>query len=95
MRSNYKRLGDYIKECKTRNSQLKATNLLGINIDKFFMPSVANVVGTDLSSYKIVSKNQFAFGALEQHIKYYESCHSGQMNALRAVYKKQAGKALD
>jgi type I restriction enzyme S subunit len=34
--------------------------LLGINIDKFFMPSVANVVGTDLSVYKVVSKNQFA-----------------------------------
>jgi type I restriction enzyme S subunit len=60
MRSNYKRLGDHIKESKARNSELKATNLLGINIDKFFMPSVANVVGTDMSVYKIVSKNQFA-----------------------------------
>jgi type I restriction enzyme, S subunit len=60
MRSNYKRLGDYIKESKARNSELKTTTLLGINIDKFFMPSVANVVGTDMSVYKIVSKNQFA-----------------------------------
>jgi type I restriction enzyme S subunit len=34
--------------------------LLGINIDKFFMSSVANIVGTDLSNYKTVRKNQFA-----------------------------------
>lgn len=60
MKSNYKRLGDYIKEVKVRNSELKAEKLLGINIDKFFMPSVANVVGTDMSVYKIVKKNQFA-----------------------------------
>jgi type I restriction enzyme S subunit len=60
MKSNYKRLGDYIKELKVRNTEEKAEQLLGININKFFMPSVANVVGTDLSVYKIVRKNQFA-----------------------------------
>jgi type I restriction enzyme S subunit len=60
MKSNYKRFGDYIKEVKVRNSELKAKRLLGINIDKFFMPSVANVVGTDMSVYKIVKTNQFA-----------------------------------
>ena len=60
MTKNYKRLGDYIQEVKVRNADLKAEKLLGINIDKFFMPSVANVVGTDLSVYKIVKKNQFA-----------------------------------
>ena len=60
MKSNYKRLGDYIVAVKNRNTDLKAKKLLGINIDKFFMPSVANVVGTDLSRYKTVSKNQFA-----------------------------------
>jgi len=59
MRSNYKRLGDHIREVKLRNTEEKAEKLLGINIDKFFMPSVANVVGTDLSVYKIVRKNQF------------------------------------
>lgn len=60
MKSNYKRLGDYIKEANVRNVDLKAKELLGINIDKFFMPSVANVVGTDMSAYKIVKRNQFA-----------------------------------
>ncbi len=57
---NYKRSGDYIQELKVRNTEEKAEQLLGINIDKFFMPSVANVVGTDLSVYKIVRRNQFA-----------------------------------
>ena len=60
MKSSYKRLGDYIQVIKDKNVNLRATKLLGINIDKFFMPSVANIVGTDLSNYKIVKKNQFA-----------------------------------
>ena len=60
MPSNYKRIGDYIKEVKVKNVNLEATLLLGINIDKFFMPSVANVIGTDMSNYRIVKKNQFA-----------------------------------
>lgn len=59
-RLNYKRLGDYIQELKVRNIEQKAEQLLGINIDKFFMPSVANVIGTDLSAYKLVRKYQFA-----------------------------------
>ena len=56
----YKRLGDYIREVNARNRELKVTKPMGINIDKHFMPSVANVIGTDLSAYKLVSKNQFA-----------------------------------
>ena len=60
MQSDYKRIGDYIKEVKVKNVNLEATSLLGININKFFMPSVANVIGTDMSNYKIVKKHQFA-----------------------------------
>ena len=60
MKSNYKRIGDFIEPVKVRNSDLKAKKLLGININKFFMPSVANIVGTDLSKYKVVQQNQFA-----------------------------------
>lgn len=56
----YKRLGDYIREVNVRNRDEKVTKPMGINIDKHFMPSVANVIGTDLSAYKLVSKNQFA-----------------------------------
>ena len=58
--NEYKRLGDYIQEIDVRNRDLSVTELMGININKHFMPSVANVIGTDLSNYKIVSKMQFA-----------------------------------
>lgn len=54
------RLGDYIRPVDVRNRDLKVMEPKGINIDKHFMPSVANVIGTDLSTYKLVSKNQFA-----------------------------------
>ena len=57
---SYKRLGDYIREVDVRNRDLKVKKLMGINIGKYFMPSVANVIGTDLSNYKIVAKGQFA-----------------------------------
>ena len=59
-RAGYKRLGDYIREVDVRNRDLEVTKLMGINIGKYFMPSVANVIGTDLSNYKIVGKGQFA-----------------------------------
>jgi len=58
--AEYKRLGDYIREVNVRNRDLKVTKPMGINIDKHFMPSVANVIGTDLSTYKLVSRMQFA-----------------------------------
>ena len=57
---NYQRLGDHIREVNIRNRELRVTAPMGINIDKYFMPSVANVIGTDLSNYKLVSKLQFA-----------------------------------
>ncbi len=58
--SNYKRLGDYIQLVDNRNKDLAVTNLLGINIFKNYMPSVANQTGLDLSKYKVVAKGQFA-----------------------------------
>jgi type I restriction enzyme S subunit len=60
MKSNYKRIGAYIQEINNRNKDLEVNNLLGVNIDKFFMPSVANIVGTDMTTYKILKKGQFA-----------------------------------
>jgi type I restriction enzyme S subunit len=60
MKSNYKKIGDYIRQIKLKNTESKYSELLGINIDKFFMPSVANIIGVDLSKYKVVQKDQFA-----------------------------------
>lgn len=55
-------LGDYIQFVDQRNRDLSVTNLLGVSIEKRFIPSIANIVGTDLSSYKIVRTGQFAYG---------------------------------
>lgn len=57
---SYKRLGDYIQLVDNKNKDLSVTNLLGINIFKNYMPSVANQTNLDLSKYKVVSKGQFA-----------------------------------
>lgn len=62
MKSNYKQLGDYIRIIDERNRDLEITNLLGVSISKTFIPSIANIVGTDLSNYKIVRTGQFAYG---------------------------------
>lgn len=58
----YQRLGDYIREVDVRNKDLKVTTLLGVSISKEFIPSIANTIGTDMSSYKIVEQDQFAYG---------------------------------
>ena len=62
MKADYKVLGDYIRLVDQRNRDLSVTNLLGVSIEKRFIPSIANIVGTDLSSYKIVRTGQFAYG---------------------------------
>ena len=59
MKSNYDALGNYIRLVDTRNTDLVTEQVLGINIDKYFMPSVANVIGTDLSKYKLITKDKF------------------------------------
>lgn len=62
MRSNYKKLGSLIREVVEKNTDLSVTNLLGVSITKQFIPSIANTVGTDMTTYKVVRKTQFAYG---------------------------------
>lgn len=57
---SYRRIGECIHQINNRNSDMRVTNLLGVNIVKEFMPSVANTSGVDLSKYKIIQKGQFA-----------------------------------
>ena len=59
--TDYKRLGDYIREMNVRNRELKVTNLLGLSVSKEFMPSIANTIGTDMSTYKVVERNQLVY----------------------------------
>lgn len=60
MRLKYDRLGKHIRLIDNRNNDLITERVLGINIDKYFMPSVANVIGTDLSKYKLIQRGNFA-----------------------------------
>lgn len=64
MKSNYRRLGDFIEEINIRNRDLEVDLLLGVSIRKVLMPSIANTIGSDMSKYKIISKNQFAYGPI-------------------------------
>lgn len=62
MKEGYRLLGDFIQPVDERNRDLKVDYLLGVSISKQFIPSIANIVGTDLSSYRIVRTGQFAYG---------------------------------
>ena len=62
MRTGYEVLGNYIRLVDRRNRDLSITNLLGVSIEKRFIPSIANIIGTDLSNYKVVQTGQFAYG---------------------------------
>ena len=62
MEKGYKILGNYIRLVDERNKNLAVKKLLGVSISKKFIPSIANIVGTDLSNYKIVRTGQFAYG---------------------------------
>jgi len=65
MRSGYKRIGDFIRLVDERNRHLKITTLLGLSIDKVFIPSVANTVGSNMANYKIIRKGQFACSLMQ------------------------------
>ena len=64
MKLGYRRLGDYIHLVDDRNRNLEVGTLLGVSIRKVLMPSIANTIGTDMSTYKIIRKNQFAYGTV-------------------------------
>lgn len=61
MRANYKKLGDYIQPVDVRNNDLNVSHLLGVSVEKKFIESIANTIGTDFSKYKIVRKGQFTY----------------------------------
>lgn len=62
MKSNYKPLGKYIQPVVGRNNDLGDLPLVGLSIQKKFIPSIANTIGTNMATYRIVKRNQFAYG---------------------------------
>jgi len=61
MKSNYKPLGKYIRTVDERNTTLEDLPLMGLSVSKVFFPTIANLVGTDMKTYKIVYRNQFTY----------------------------------
>ena len=61
MKEGYRLLGEYIRQVDVRNTEGKEDNLLGVSVQKQFIPSIANTVGTDFTPYKVVKKGQFTY----------------------------------
>ena len=61
MKEGYRVLGEYIRQVDIRNKEGKKENLLGVSVQKQFIQSIANTVGTDFTKYKIVKKGQFTY----------------------------------
>jgi type I restriction enzyme S subunit len=55
-------LGEYIKPVVGRNNDLQEIPLVGLSISKKFIPSIANTIGTDMTTYRTIYRNQFAYG---------------------------------
>ena len=65
MSTNYKKLGDIVELIDERNKDGKVQNLIGVSIDKCFIKSVANTIGTDLTKYQVIRKNDFACSLMQ------------------------------
>ena len=65
MKSNYKAIEELVERIDERNRGGSITTLIGVSIDKKFIPSVANVVGTDLTNYKVIRKYDFAVSLMQ------------------------------
>ena len=61
MKEGYRLLGDFIRQVDVRNTDGKKENLLGVSVQKMFIPSIANTVGTDFTKYKVVKRGQFTY----------------------------------
>jgi type I restriction enzyme S subunit len=58
------KLGELIEVCDERNT-FGLKKFYGLNIQKEFMPTVANTEGLDESKYKVVRKHRFVFSGMQ------------------------------
>ena len=61
MKEGYRLLGDFIRQVDVRNTDGKEENLFGVSVQKMFIPSIANTIGTDFTKYKVVKRGQFTY----------------------------------
>lgn len=65
MRSKYRELGELIEKVDIRNTDGSVNTLVGVSIEKCFIKSVANTIGTDLTKYKVIRRNEFAVSLMQ------------------------------
>lgn len=58
-------VGKLLEEIDVRNTDGTVTNVQGINIEKQFMPSVADTASVNLRNYKVVRNGQFAYSSMQ------------------------------
>lgn len=58
-------IGELLEECDIRNTDGKISQIMGLNIDKTFIVSIADVDVSSLQKYKVVKKGQFVFSGMQ------------------------------
>ena len=58
-------LGEYIEIDEVTNTNDTDYPFMGININKEFMPSVANITNVDRRKYKVIEKDKFVFSGMQ------------------------------
>ena len=89
----YKKLGDLIEVVDERNTTNQDLPLVGLTIEKKFIDSVANTIGTNMSSYKIIRRGEFACSLMQVRrdkklpIAYLQTYDSALISAAYNVFK--------
>lgn len=65
VKSKKMKVGDLLETVDKRNTEQAYSGVQGININKEFIPTVANVDEGSTRNYKIVGQNQFAFSGMQ------------------------------
>lgn len=58
-------IGQFIRDFDERNLQGEDLPVLGLNKEKVFIPTAANLEGVDLKKYKMVQKGNFVFSGMQ------------------------------
>jgi type I restriction enzyme S subunit len=77
------RLGDYIEESTQRVDNDASIAISGINIERGFIPTVANLISVDTSKYKLVAHKYFACNLM--HIGRDETIPIAYNNSLKTI----------
>lgn len=94
------RLGDYIEVCNETNTSGLELEILGLNIDKDFMPTVANTSTLDTTKYKIVQEGNFVFSGMQTgrdraiRLGYYDKSEPSLISPAYTIFKVSSETVL-